>query len=58
MIYKQNPDVIVSGDAMSCQECGHRTVRNGRESTKMRGAIQNFCVRGVVNRKKIQISTE
>jgi len=32
---------------MSCLECGSRTVKNGRESTKMRGVFQNFCA-GVV----------
>ena len=40
MIYKQKPDNIRIGDPMSCLECGPRIVKNGHESTKMRGKMQ------------------
>ncbi|HLD38934.1 MAG TPA: hypothetical protein VJB05_01315 [archaeon] len=40
---------------MNCPECGNRTVRNGHESTKMRGVLQNFCA-GVVGKRLTRIS--
>jgi len=57
MIYKQNLDNIGFGDLMQCPECGNRTVRNGHESTKMRGKMQNFCA-GVVGKRLTRIFGE